>query len=204
MPTRRKAATIPRRKIGERMRLALAALALCMSASAPAVTIQRMQVERDDTHYTITADMQLAVSQQQAFRAASDYDRLPEFNPSIIESKRLPGDRLRSTVRLCVALICKQVEQVMRYRQMPPDAISMQVVPGAGDLKAGHADWRFSSEDGGATRLIFEAEIEPDFWVPPLIGPYLIARELRRQARVTGQSIERLASDYDNDRPDRD
>ncbi|MES1940805.1 cyclase/dehydrase [Salinisphaera sp. T5B8] len=201
---RRKAATIPSGKAGARRCLVLAALALCMSASAAAVTIERMQVERADTRYTITADMRLAVAQRQAFRAASDYERLPEFNPSIIESKRLPGDRLRSTIRLCVALICKQIEQVMHYQQTPPDAISMQVVPGAGDLKSGHADWRFSSEDSGATRLVFEAEIDPDFWVPPLVGPYLIARELRRQARVTGQSIERLASDYDNDRPDRD
>jgi hypothetical protein len=35
--------------------------------------------------------------------------------------------------------------------------------------------------------------------VPLLIGPYLIARELRRQARVTAESIERLASDYDDE-----
>ena len=47
--------------------------------------------------------------------------------------------------------------------------------------------------------MLFDAEIEPAFWVPPLIGPYLIARELRRQAQVTAESIERLADDYDKD-----
>ena len=52
----------------------------------------------------------------------------------------------------------------------------MQVVPGAGDIKAGRADWRFSAEGENTTRMVFDAEIEPDFWVPPLIGPYLIAR----------------------------
>ncbi|MES1931274.1 cyclase/dehydrase [Salinisphaera shabanensis T35B1] len=176
-----------------------AVTALAVAGQAAAVTIERMQVERDDTRYTIAASMVLSVSSVHAFRAASDYERLPEFNPSIISSKRLPGSRLRSNIRLCVALFCKQIKQVMRYEETPPDAITMQVVPGAGDLKRGHADWQISAEGANAARLVFDAEIEPDFWVPPLIGPYLIARELRRQARVTAESIERLASDYDDE-----
>ena len=183
-----------------RVAAGIAALALLVVAGpAVAAVIETMQVERDDGRYSIAASMRLSVAQQQAFRAASDYERLPEFNPSIIASQRLPGERLRSTIRLCVALFCKRIEQVMHYQQTPPDSIAMQVVPGAGDIKAGRADWRFSAEGENTTRMVFDAEIEPDFWVPPLIGPYLIARELRHQARVTAESIERLASDYDDD-----
>ena len=167
--------------------------------AAPAVVIERMQVSRDDTRYTVAAAMTLDVPQRTAFRAATDYERLPEFNPSIVSSKRLSGRRLRSNIRLCVAFFCKQIEQVMRYGEQAPDTIAMQVVPGAGDLKDGHADWRFSADERGGTRLLFDAEIEPAFWVPPLIGPYLIARELRRQAQVTAESIERLADDYEKD-----
>ena len=44
--------------------------------------------------------------------------------------------------------------------------------------------------------MAFRAEIEPAFWVPPVIGPYLIARELRAQARTTAEAIERLGADY--------
>ena len=189
---------------GSRVRVAACAAALALAlvvaaGPAAAAVIETMQVEREHDRYTIAASMRLAVSQRQAFRAASDYERLPEFNPSVIASQRLPGERLRSTIRLCVALFCKRIEQVMHYQQTPPDSIAMQVVPGAGDIKAGFADWTFSAEDANTTRMVFAAEIQPDFWVPPLIGPYLIARELRRQARVTAESIERLASDYDDD-----
>lgn len=177
---------------------------LLIAGNARAVVIERMQVSRDQARYTVAAAMTIDVPQQAAFRAASDYERLPEFNPSIVTSKRLPGRHLRSNIRLCVAFFCKQVEQVMRYAEQPPDSIAMQVVPGKGDLKSGHADWRFSARENHGTRLLFDAEIEPDFWVPPLIGPYLIARELRRQARVTAESIERLADDYGQDHSNRD
>lgn len=180
-------------------RAVFAAVLLLVACNARAVVIERMQVSRDDTRYTVAAAMTIDVPQQTAYRAATDYERLPEFNPSIVTSKRLPGRRLRSKIRLCVAFFCKRIEQVMRYAEQPPDNIAMQVVPGAGDLKSGHADWRFSAVEAHGTRLLFDAEIEPDFWVPPLIGPYLIARELRRQARVTAESIERLADDYGKD-----
>lgn len=168
-------------------------LGLCAGASA--ATVERMQVSRDDTRYRVSAALTLAVTPATAFRAATDYERLPDFNPSIVRSKRLAGDRLRSDLRLCVAFYCKTIRQVMAYSEHAPDRIDMQVVPGAGDLKSGEAAWRFAPAGEGGTRLVFDAEIEPDFWVLPLIGPYLIARELRAQARTTADSIERLAGD---------
>lgn len=177
----------------------LSAALLLVTSPASAVVVEQMQVARDDTRYTVTATMTIAVVPATAFRAATDYERLPEFNPSIVTSKRLPRRRLNSTMRLCVAFFCKNIDQVMRYAEAAPDTIQMQVVPGAGDLKSGHADWRFDADETGGTRLRFDAEIEPAFWVPPLIGPYLIARELRRQARVTAKSIERLADEYTRD-----
>ncbi|GAB3675158.1 SRPBCC family protein [Salinisphaera aquimarina] len=167
--------------------------------SAQAVTVERMQVTRDDARYDVASVMVLDVPLAVAFRAASDYDRLPEFNPSILSSTRLRGHRLRSNVRLCVAFFCKTIRQVMRYQEHAPESIDMQVVTDAGDLKSGHAKWRFTAIDARRTRLAFAAAIEPAFWIPPLIGPYLIARELRRQTQITGRSIERLAADYAHD-----
>jgi len=174
---------------------------LAAAGSAGAMVVETMRVEREDTRFIVHARIQLDVAPAVAFRAATDYERLPQFNPSVIVSKRLSeknssSGRLRSDVRLCVALFCKTVRQVMRYKEYQPDAIDMHVVPGAGDLKSGHVQWRFDELDSLQTRLSLDATIEPAFWVPPLIGGYLVARELKRQARVTGQAIERLAADY--------
>ena len=56
----------------------------------------------------------------------------------------------------------------------------------------GQARWRLENSSGD-TRLLFEARIRPAFWVPPLIGPWVIGRVLREEARSTCDGLERLA-----------
>ncbi|MES1924651.1 SRPBCC family protein [Salinisphaera sp. T31B1] len=171
------------------------------SPLARAMQIERMDVERNGDRFTVRAAMVLKVAEPSAFAAATDYERLPEYNPSILSSRRLGDDRLRSDMRLCAAWFCKTVRQTLTVTEQPPTAIDMQVVPGSGDLKQGSAHWRFLPAGEGHTRLAFEADIQPAFWVPPLVGGYLVARELRRQAEITGRAIERLAADMDAHRP---
>ena len=41
----------------------------------------------------------------------------------------------------------------------------------------------------------FRSEIEPAFWVPPLIGPWLIQRALQAETLKSVANLERLAED---------
>jgi hypothetical protein len=41
--------------------------------------------------------------------------------------------------------------------------------------------------------MIYDFEMEPAFWVPPVIGPYFIQRTLRRGAHRAVDRIEALA-----------
>ena len=70
-----------------------------------------------------------------------------------------------------------------------------RVLPQMSDLRYGLARWRMSAcaDDRRRTCLEFKAELEPDFWVPPLIGPWLIQRKLHQEAIVTAEGIEKLA-----------
>ena len=51
--------------------------------------------------------------------------------------------------------------------------------------------------------MIYEFEMEPDFWVPPVIGPYYIKRALRSGGMNAIKRIERLAlinqAEFDDD-----
>ena len=181
--------------------MAIAIAALGTAAPVAAMSVERMKVAREQAFFVVDAAMTIDTGRAVAFRAATDYERLAEFNPAVRQSTRLgsrtsPEGRLRSGVRLCVAFFCKTVRQVMHYAERAPAALDMQVVPGEGDFKSGEIAWRFDALDATHTRLLFKARIEPDFWVPPVIGDFLIARKLRQQAEITGRSIERLAADY--------
>jgi len=65
-------------------------------------------------------------------------------------------------------------------------------IPEESDFIYNRTRWTLQSVDGG-TRVTYEAEIEPDFWMPPLIGPWAIKRKLEVSAAEIGARIEYLA-----------
>lgn len=170
-------------------------LSSLVASIAAAATVRQMHVEQDGAAYQVISRVHLAVAPGAAYRAATDFEQLPRFNPSIESSRRIGGHQLDSTLRLCALWYCKRMQQVMRYQLQPPTTIDMQVVPGAGDFKRGAAHWRFSAA-GSGTNLYFTATLVPDFWVPPFIGPLLVRRELRQQVQTTADAIEHLAREY--------
>ncbi|HET7312993.1 SRPBCC family protein [Salinisphaera sp.] len=173
------------------------------AGAAHAASIERLHVDHEHEAYRVTARVHIAAPAGPAYAAAIDFERLPDYS-AMIESTRLIGaDKLASRMRLCVLWYCKTLRQVMRYRLDPPKRIDMTVVPGRGDLSSGNAHWRFKPDGEHATELEFRARIVPDLWVPPLIGPWAIARALREQVVATATAIERLAQHRDdaNDKP---
>ena len=51
-------------------------------------------------------------------------------------------------------------------------------------------------EEDGGTRVRYQLKFEPDFWVPPAIGPYMIKRRLRSGGGRAIDRIELIAQDY--------
>jgi hypothetical protein len=45
---------------------------------------------------------------------------------------------------------------------------------------------------GSHSRIKLYSELEPAFWIPPLIGPYLIKQKMMSEAKKTIKRIEEL------------
>ena len=65
-------------------------------------------------------------------------------------------------------------------------------IPEESDFKYSRERWQLIPE-GKGTIMIYDFELEPAFWVPPVIGPYLIRRALRGGAERAIGRIEVLA-----------
>ncbi|MEA2079826.1 MAG: hypothetical protein U9P00_08215, partial [Pseudomonadota bacterium] len=50
-------------------------------------------------------------------------------------------------------------------------------------------------QEAAGTRILMRSELAPDFWIPPLLGPWLIKRELRAEALQTMHNLERVAAE---------
>ena len=66
------------------------------------------------------------------------------------------------------------------------------VDPEKSDFKYSDERWELV-ERKEKTLLIYEFEMEPAFWIPPLIGPFYIRRALRAGAVDAVDRIEALA-----------
>jgi hypothetical protein len=179
----------------------VAAVAGLLPVAASAAEIQSLQVSRDGERYRVELEVRLQAPAPAAYAAFTDPASLPLINPAVqkvevLEPPAAEHGRLYTEVRVCAVLYCKTLHQVQEMRYAPrPDGgeLHAEVLPALSDFAYGRADWSFSGE-GAGTRLHFSAELQPAFWIPPLLGPWLVERSLREEAQRTSAGIERLAA----------
>jgi hypothetical protein len=159
--------------------------------------IDHIDVAHEGKRYRVTMRARMDVDAARAYAVFTDFPRLVEINPAIIKAEPIDGaapgqQRVHTQVRVCVMSICRIFDQVQDMQLQPPEQLNAQVIPELSNLRFGQAQWRIWDHDGEA-HLHFSAEIEPDFWIPPLVGPWLIKRKLQSEAEETANGIEQLA-----------
>jgi hypothetical protein len=169
---------------------------------AQAASIESLSVSRDSDRYRVTMQARLDVGADRAFAVLTHYEALPDISKAV-KLVRLEPDapvdmqRVFTRMRACFSFFCRTLEQVqdMRSSASPNGgSLSATVLPDKSDLRYGQADWTIDRcATDNQTCLSFVAELEPKFWIPPVIGPWAMERKLRQEAMETTQGIERLA-----------
>lgn len=167
-----------------------------------AAQVDSLSVEHADGVYQIKLVAELAVPATAAWQVFTDFPNLKQVNGAIQQTrvlKELSGNQveLETSVRVCVWFYCRLIKQVQHILLQPggeSKSYSMQasILPEQSDFKSGAADWSFV-DCNRQTCLKFAASLEPKFWVPPVIGPWLIRRKLEAEAMETSVGIEQAA-----------
>lgn len=175
----------------------LLVLAGLWSASALAGKVFTALVTQQGNSYSVEVDALLDVAEQTARALLTDYNHLGRLNRSVevseILAKRGPGDyQVRTVTQACVWFFCKRIHQVQDVIEAADGSITATVIPQQSDFRHGYARVNLWQE-GAGTRVLIRSEVEPDFWIPPVIGPWIIKRKLRSEALETVLNLERLA-----------
>lgn len=178
----------------------LTGLFLVASSTAVAYQLDRLEVQHEAARFSIELHVKLDVPATDAYAAFADVNRLPAINPAVKIARLIQGapagaSRVYTDIRVCVAFFCRHLEQVQDMRYAPGASggvISAKVIPELSNLRFGEARWTLDN-CAGRTCLVFVAQLEPAFWIPPVIGPWLIQRKLREEAMQTSAGIERAA-----------
>jgi hypothetical protein len=123
-----------------------------------------------------------------------DYAHIDRLNPDITESRLLPAPapgvaRVRTVIEACAMFFCRSLTRVEDVRPHGETGLRSDMVPAQSDFEAGTSYWLFEPEAGG-TLLSYQATLEPKFWVPPVIGPALVTRSLRKELLILFENLE--------------
>ncbi|MDH3589843.1 MAG: SRPBCC family protein [Gammaproteobacteria bacterium] len=176
-------------------------LALALSHAAIAAELDHVTVTKEGDRYVLEGEVQLEATSSAVYRVITDYDGLEKLDKGIAESRLI--ERVSDTVALvytrmkgCVILFCRKVERIERVEEISATEIRAVVVPDSDtDVRYGHSHWELLPHESG-TRVTYRTEVEPDFWIPAVIGPALIRSVLRRRVSRTLGNLEQAALNY--------
>lgn len=179
------------------MRILGLMLGLCMVHAVRAADFYSLSVSRDGDTYSMSADAHLAAPPAAVYAVLTDYEHLTRISSAVQKSRVVQhlddGATLVYTdSRACALFFCKHITETQRFTKPGPEDIVAEVVPEQSNLKSGRTVWHLEAE-GEGTRLHWQMEAVPAFWVPPFIGPSLVQRGLRTEGRRGVTGVEKLA-----------
>lgn len=165
--------------------------------------INSVEVRKENNHYYLHINATVNADINNVINIVTDYENLASINPYLIESKLLdnPKDE-RTTVNMlteiCVLFLCYNIRHVQTFSYIENGILFSRIIPGMSDFQAGWMRWEIKEIDSNkiypVTQIIMNIEIVPDFFIPPVIGPYQIKKIMLEMTRDTIINLEEKAN----------
>ena len=152
-----------------------------------------VDVSRNGDVFEIEARSRIAASRNTAWAVLTDYDGYADFVPGMISSRHLSEQPLLIEQRgeFGILFVRKRVYSTLDVQEDPPSVIRFRAVDG--NLRRLETEVRIV-EDDNTIVLIYRSTIEPDFWVPPLIGTAIVRAGIRGKLISVAEEIDRRAA----------
>lgn len=181
-----------------RMVVACIVLILCLLIS-PTHTANSpdIQISKIGNEYRIYIVMQMQVPAHYVHRVLTDYKHIYRLNPAIVDSAILhsPDDdvvRVRTRIADCIGIFCMEIDRVEDVRELDNGSLQATTISTLSDFDSGNAEWKIMGMKD-RTQVIYQGQMVPDFFIPPLIGSYFIKQKLRQHMMTSLARIECIA-----------
>ena len=173
-------------------------LAATLAFSTMASEIKQADIKFTGRTYQYHFTLELQAPIEAVRDIVTDYDNLARINDDIVQSETLEryGERQlkrRMWLNHCVLVFCFDLYFVENVEELDDGTITTTVIAAESNFRRGYSKWRIDSVSDTVTRISVEAEQEPDFWIPPIIGPIIFKRAFIKEIRETGNKIEHEA-----------
>ncbi len=187
------------------MRRAFAFAAMCLTAAvgAEASDLREVAIDRVDGVYKMHSVVWFDADINSVYNVFLDWDLSEQFSSIVVESRNTgsdaSGDRgFYTRNRACILFYCKSVERSGSVEHEPLQFIKAMADPEQSDFHISNETWQFE-EEGSGTLITYELEMRPKFWIPPIIGPYVLKKKMADDGVEALDRIEAIAQDWTSD-----
>ncbi len=171
------------------------------SAPLPAADIISAEVRFEDPAYTVAFEAVLDASVAHVRRLVTDYGNLVDLSPMVVHSSVISSQpdgrsRVKLVLRPCFLIVlCKRIVKVTDSFVSAHGDVTHVTVPAVSDFHHAREQLSFTpiAHDTERTRIIYRAFLVPKFRAPPIIGPWIIRRQIIKELTVTARRVESLA-----------
>lgn len=167
--------------------------------AAPAANIH-VEVARTrkagNSFYAVSAKAFARAAPQSVWDVLTSYDRLHQFVPNLQSSKLLSRDGpeavIKQHARAGLLFIKQSIHLELRVVEQPISVIDITLL--SGDMKRFDSHWELAAarQGGGAGTLItYAGQLEPNFYVPAMLGTPLIRSDVQNMVIAVIREIEK-------------
>ncbi len=152
-------------------------------------------VERTDAGLVVQVSLFVDVPPTIAWQVMTDYDRMPAFLPNLKESRIVsaPGEKTRVLQKGVAHLgwFSHDYEIEREVDLVPETVIRSRGI--RGNMRKLEMETRLAAERAGC-RVESRSVSIPDFWIPPILGPALVKRQIVEQFAAMASEMRRRAA----------
>ena len=172
----------------------------CFSGVGSAAVIHDLKIEYRSGRYELVSHIYVDAPREAIFHVLTDYDHFNRISRVYEESGFMEPAAdgtpvVYTRMRGCVLFFCKNMTRVERLETREPGFIHTITLPEQSDFRYSISEWILEPE-GSGTSVIYRAVLEPDFWLPPIIGPWALKRRLLEGGAGTLDRIESLSQEH--------
>lgn len=172
-------------------------LAATHAAATQAAEDFSVEAERHGERVDVRAQAAVAAPVDVVWRVITDYERLPRFVPGVAKSvvRSRGGNRLvlEQSGEARFFIFSFPIEVTLEVAERPREWVSSRAV--AGNVKSMSGRYEIHPDQArGMVWLRYVGAIEPDFYLPPLVGMAALRGTIQEQFAAMVAEIERRAA----------
>jgi ribosome-associated toxin RatA of RatAB toxin-antitoxin module len=171
---------------------ALPAWSVAMAAPALDLTVEQVDGSDGGKAYQIASSGTVAATPAAVWRILTDYNHMADYVPDLKSAKIVSrnGDKVIID-QLGAArffFFSRPIHLVVQVHEQAPNKLDVSLVDG--DMKVYRCSWELRQADGG-TRVLYNATIEPKFYVPGMVGASMVRKDIGRMMSAVLARLDR-------------